>query len=937
MRPRRLVISAFGSYSGKTTVDFSKLGDHGLYLITGDTGAGKTAIFDALVFALYGETTTPGRGAKLLRSQYTDGDTETSVTLDFEFHGSSYRVERNPEYIYEKVNANGTVRAIRHPSRAVLNGPDGFNVAGYNEVTEAVKKLTGLDSREFSQIVMIAQGRFQELLTADTDTRNEIFRALFHTEHYRDLQERLRKEAIDLKDAVRDLRHDIAKRVSAVQSTEDSVHHSDLKEMQEKGDQLNFHEATALLEKIVIEDEYRLDQKGKDLIVLDERLLRIDEEIAHQKQLLQLFDHLTKASSHIPELTEARDRSKAELDEMLNSPRTIERLKEERKTGQESLPKFLEIERLGVLSKEAYAEADEIEEGTKEVADRISILEKRLHDDETMLEKVSGSDVTLVKAEESRREIRRTIDSFASAQSHYEELSATIHEYEDAVVRLKEDTAEFERISEVYHAILGMYLAGQAGILAEQLVDGYPCPVCGSTKHPRKAVKLAGVPDEDRLHDTEQQVNDARSKAELTARQCHSAKERIALLEKETTSLFESVGLHELSQDSLDRIIANKDHMSAKLSQEEARIAQLNEQVRTLNQLNERIPGLRSDLEEASKKLEAMNDRIRHLRQKADYEQNESKRLKANLPYASEHLARVTITRLTKEIEERELLLQNRRARAESDEKALEKACAGRDEVLLAIRNSGGTTREAAEEKLGKSVERKEYLQDERDKRQKEKEEITIRIGLNQPSLEEMIRTTAELDGKIERKGWIDELADVADSSLEGKEKITLEDYVQIKYFDRVLDRANQRLHFLSDGQYFLLRSRGGDASVHEALELNVLDRYTGKERTVRSLSGGESFLASLALALGLSDEVQSRTGIEIDTMFIDEGFGTLDTDAIRIAIRVLEKLSGENRLIGIISHVEELRQQIVNQILVTKELRTDGKSSGSQVEIIRG
>ena len=372
---------------------------------------------------------------------------------------------------------------------------------------------------------------------------------------------------------------------------------------------------------------------------------------------------------------------------------------------------------------------------------------------------------------------------------------------------------------------------------------------------------------------------------------------------------------------------------AAKTNAEE-QIADLKDRAERLTQLNERLPGIRSNINTAIAKLAELRERVVVLREKARYEFAEAERRKQEFPYPTEEEARRDVLVLTKEIEVRQKELDSRKAKAEADEQELMKVLSSRDAVQKNIDEKGGTTEEAAKERLDKLRARKAHFEKQKLDGQNEKEAINVRLALNQPALTSLVHTGKQLDEDIARKEWVDALTATANASLPDKDRFTLEDYVQIQYFDRIIDRANQRLHFLSDGQYYLIRSRQNNDELHEALELNVLDRYTGKERTVRSLSGGESFLASLALALGLSDEVQTQTGIAIDTMFVDEGFGTLDTEAIRTAIKVLEKLSGQNRQIGIISHVEELRERIPNQILVTKDLRTDGKSSGSMAEI---
>ena len=934
MRPVKLVISAFGSYSGKTELDLTRLGDHGLYLIFGDTGSGKTALFDAIVFALYGEASTPGRKPDMLRSQYADENEETYVQLDFEFKGEQYHIERNPDYVYEKIHHSGALRAIHHPERAVLVLPDGTALSGTEAVNAKIHELLGLSCEQFTQIVMIAQGRFQELLTASTEERNLIFRQLFHTELYKDIQEALQQESDRLTRRIRDHHHDIGRTVSGLKCTEDSVHYTDTQALIELGDAVDVKAASAQAEKIIVEDNYRLDQKTRDLEELDRRIASVEDGIRKYEHILQTYEHYNKANSRIPELTELRDQSAEHLKELLGEEEKIAALQQKFDLAKQSLPRYIELNRLYEIVEESKEEARKLEREADETEAALKLYQAQKDQDEKEQHSLEGADIAVLRANESILDMTRTIEQYEKTADRYQTLMDSRNTYDQYVEQLKNETKYFKQKTQEYHAILGAYLAGQAGILAEQLVDGHPCPVCGSTTHPRKAEKSVGTPSEDRVHDSEKVMNEARDAAEKTAREAHAVSERIAIETKEVEEAFAAAGAAEICDEAMKDIESRRQLLLQARENAEGELKARKAQADRLLQLNERLPEIREKIEEASKRLAQMRQRVISLGEKSKYTFAEAERLKKRFPYPTETEARRDMVLLTKAIEERQKELNRRKEKAAADQKALDKALAGVDEFRKSIEESGGSTFENARVQLETYQNRKEHLKEEKAVTQEEKEAINVRNALNQPALNALIHIGAELDQDIHRKEWIDSLNQTAGAHLNEGERITLEDYVQIKYFDRIIDRANQRLHFLSDGQYYLIRSRQKDASVHEALDLNVLDHYTAKERSVRSLSGGESFLASLALALGLSDEVQAQAGIAIDTMFVDEGFGTLDTEAIRTAIKVLEKLSGQNRQIGIISHVEELRERILNQILVTKDLRTDGTSSGSSAEI---
>ena len=936
MRPVRLSISAFGSYSVPTEIDFSQFGDHGLYLVTGDTGAGKTAIFDAITFALYGEASTSGRSQEMLRSQYAAESERTYVALDFEFHGSMYHIIRNPAYDYEQVNPNETVRVVHYPAQADLSGADGFRVTGVEEVNRAVYDLIGLDVHQFTQIVMIAQGRFQELLTADTESRSRIFRQLFQTEPYRMIEEKLRTDEKDLTRKISERRHDVGKAVDALSCGNNSPYEKELYRLKQFGDNADPAQSVVLAQWIIEEDASVLQKKEIEINVYDEKITRLNSRISRGEQVLQIFDHLKHAAARIPELTGKRDTSKASLDEMTTQVE-VTRMNILRKKADEterSMSKFLELSRMEQLAQECAAQAEEFKNKASALDGKISVLQGDLRNTVLAAEELRGSDSDLKQEEEKLREVRRGIVTYNRAKDRYQSYREAERSYEDLIEALKQENARFNRVSEEYHAILGAYLAGQAGILAETLIDGRPCPVCGSLDHPKRAVKSIGTPDEERVREAEAIMNNARDAAELGARHAHAAKERIEIEHREAEAAFRDAQMPGLTADAVNTLNSRINLLKMAAEESEGRIAGFREKAAKLEELTSRMPKIRKQIEDLVRQQNESRNRSETLRQKAEYESATAARMRSEFPFEKEETARIQLRTMRAQIEEYDRIVSERKKQFESDQKALEKAEAGRDEVLKTLQESGATTQSEKETELAK---RRAELNDARQKLlilRKEKEDITLRLGLNRQSLKSLDQLSQELQEFTARREWISRLADTADSGLKNKEKLTLEEYVQTAYFDRIIDRANQRLYYLSDGQYALIRSRGQSTESHDALELNVADRYTGKERSVRSLSGGESFLASLALALGLSDEVQNQTGIEIDTMFVDEGFGTLDTEAIRIAIRVLERLSGDHRLVGIISHVEDLRERIHNQIIVTKELKEDGTQSGSKIEI---
>ncbi len=940
MRPVKLSISAFGSYSEPTEIDFSRFNDHGLYLVTGDTGAGKTAIFDAITFALYGRSCTEGRSVDMLRSQYAPESEKTYVIMDFLFGGERYHIERSPEYDYENVNPNGTVRRVHHAEEARLFGPRGLISNGPKQTGRAIRELLRYDADQFSQIAMIAQGKFLELLTADTLRRNEIFRQLFHTDPYLTIQETLRRDEKRLTSRIAELKHDAGLAMASVQCEAESLLSEKTKAMIALKDEVRPYEAVLLVHDILLNDQNELKEKEQAIAETEEKQNQLNQKIARGEQILQLFEVYKKAEARLPELGELNNQAYAsfyELTDKLEVSR-IRRLKETLAGIERSLPKFHEYNRLRDLSVQSKEESERLAEEARGMEEAITEARLAIEQEQAEADSLKGTDVTLVKAEEHVREIRRGIVIYQRAAERYDDYREAVKNYDDTVEQLKQENARYHRLSEEYHAMLGAYLAGQAGILAEQLFDGRPCPVCGSTEHPDPAVKSIGTPDENRLHDAEENMNAARESAEKEARRAHAAKERIGLTRQEAEAAFREAEVTSLSEDAMNSIRRREELLSKARDTAEAEIAGYRTRAQRLKDLNMKLPMRQMEYDELIQKQTDLMHRSEAMKGKSEYELRSAEQMRKDFPFDREATARKQYKAISTDLENYEMDYRERKKKAEQAQQNYSKAVAGRDEIVKAIEETGVYGGIKGEQNL---VVELQTARADRDRASEElksmrsrTETLRVRIGLNEQASRRLDECGKVLSDAIDRRVWVAKLADTADSGVVNQGKFTLEEYVQTAYFDRIIDRANQRLHFLSDGQYALIRSRASDLQRHEALELNVSDRYTGKERSVRSLSGGESFLASLALALGLSDEVQCQAGIEIDTMFVDEGFGTLDQETIRIAIRVLERLSGNHRLIGIISHVEELRKQIPNQIIVTKQLNEDGTPSGSRVEI---
>ena len=938
MRPLKLTMSAFGPYSDLTVLDFSAFGDNGLYLITGDTGAGKTTIFDAITFALYGEASGDARSTSMLRSHYAKDDVDTFVELEFLFQEKKYVVRRNPDYVKTRVQKNGTVKEVKKAGDAELIYPDGTSIAHNRQVTKAVEELTGLDCRQFREIVMIAQGSFQELLTADTKTRNEIFRRLFHTAPYKTLQERLRADASSLNNAIGACRHDIAVSAASVRCDEHSSHAEELQQLQEKGESVLYGQAVSLIDAILEEDQ-KADAAYTEKIAGEDALMeQFSKKLGRLEQLNAVKKQMEEAQARLPQLENLRNQWTSGFRALSDSHEkdAIALLATKRNEREKSLGKYKEYTEKQEALKKDQAEAAGLDQKIRANEEQLTRRSAELETKNERVKTLDGVDVRCQEAQETLKEYQDGIARIDKAVEKVQEWKAAGTAYDAAVEQLKQDHAAYDRKTQTYHAMLNAFLAGQAGIMAENLEEGSPCPVCGSTVHPHKAERSMGTPSEDAVNDAERAMNTAGQTYKDSGSSCQAALARVDLTKKAAEEAVSEAGF-ELQEGDAAPLQEQRQVLSAQLQAGAQQARELAAQAEELKNFRIRIPQLHEEITLLNQKQMELTSRASALQASMESQQDALAELHRSLEFADEAEARRKLGELRNEIDARELKYETYRRNAEESEKNYAAQAARVEELQKGL---DAQTQGRADQIVSALEEGRKALQECTDRSnalQKEKDAVRARISVNAPAKDSIAEHGAHLEEITKQWQMVQSLADTADAGMKGKEKITLEDYVQMAYFDRIIARANTRLRVLSEGQYTLIRSESTGLRSHEALELDVIDHYSGRRRSVRSLSGGESFEASLALALGLSDEGQSRTGgIRIDTMFIDEGFGTLDAEALNQAVTVLEKLSGSSRLVGIISHVEELSSRIHRSIVVTKNLTNEeGKNSGSTAKVV--
>ena len=1216
MRPVYLKISAFGPYAGSVELDMEKLGTSGLYLISGDTGAGKTTIFDAIAFALYGEASGDSREAAMLRSKYAAPETPTEVTLTFIYDQKKYTVKRNPEYERPAKKGGGTTL---QKADAELTFPDGRVVTKTRDVNEAIYGILGVDRNQFSQIAMIAQGDFQKLLFAETKERQAIFRKIFRTEFYQVLQDRLRAESGALGKQYDAAKNSEDQYVRGIRCGEDSAEISALENGKSGG--LSFGETLEVIARIIAEDSTEEKKLSERIGSLDEKLAAVNALLQKEEGYQNLKKQLAAAESEWDRTAQKKEEKEAARNaERVRQPeqdaldgklvRLEAQLPEydrfETAAGEEKAFEKLILQETSERDRIAWekkalgedilkmkAERQTLEHAGERKAELSAGIERENRKKEKLTslmgeaeayrkisESLSASETDLRKAEtghKAQAEKCRVLDESAkkaegelellkdkpaeaerlqrlneNVESRAEGLTAaakcraafmTARDRKEAAQEAYRQAAEkSKKQTDDYDAGYLAFLNEQAGILAERLEEGEPCPVCGSRQHPQPAALSGKAPTEAELEKMKLASENAKAEAgtasrtagemlgealarrdtlvrqinlllgakkqnpseeragepgsakkederkdepqdELSngrqnglkdepqgglnkgrqnglkdepqdelpedwekrlrsmAREVQEERARLKTVMEETRQDLVKKGKLEAGRkkiiaetekekvllekteeklnaagrelSSLKGTAASRKEMLVRhageipelnLTDENAEIAQKEEILGFENKEGEYISGQAGEgtcsfgqtaeekyISEQSGETagneeykpwdaEVLEERIstllgscetalaalgkqadeedRHLQRKEELDglipKAELRQTKtdAKLSSANEQLAadiskmqelKKNLASFSEKLEFRSRAEAEKYARILAEKKndmknRAEKAEADFADAVKALAETGGRVAqlkgqlETAEkiDAFAAAAEKQGYIEEKAGIAAK-KDAVHARTVNNKEALKSIKKQAAECESLEEKWGWMKALSNTASGNIGGKEKIMLETYVQMHYFERVIARANSRFMIMSEGQYELTRQKSADnVRSQSGLELDVIDHYNGSERSVKTLSGGESFMASLSLALGLSDEIQSSAGgIRLDTMFVDEGFGSLDEEALGQAVRALGELTAGNRLVGIISHVAELKTRIDRQIVVTKE-----RTGGSRVRI---
>ena len=920
MRPNKLIMSAFGPYAGKVTVELDKLGQNGLYLITGDTGAGKTTIFDAITYALFGEASGDNRETSMFRSKYAEPETPTEVELYFTCNNKEYYIKRNPEYDRPKSRGEGFTS---EKANAELHFPDGRVVTKLKEVNNAVVEIIGIDRNQFTQIAMIAQGDFLKLLLASTDERKKIFQKLFKTQSYYVLQEKLKSESGKLSHEYDAIKSSIEQYINGIVCDEKNPCFTEV--CNAKDGDLTTEEIVELLEKLIADDEKSEKTISEEKEKLQKELDDIKARITKAEDILAAKTDLEKNEADLKSESEKETTLKEKLKAEEEKLPKVEEFTEKVAEIKALLPDYDELSEKQSLFNKNTNFIDESNENTEKAETKIKTLGEEITartEESKSLEKIGEEKLKLETEKKKQQEekeklekLDKDIDDAKKQRIKYEEATASYIQKQEKAELLDTELKEKTRI----------YFEAQAGILAETLEANKPCPVCGSTTHPQIATKPVDVPTKEELDNLQDRLNDANEVANNARTEAGKLKgasdEKEESVKKEISSLLGDVSL----DDAKSVIAVRVSDIDSLVDELDKKLTEAQTKIERKEELDERIPEKTSALETAKEDLSKLKDDV-----KAKTVENEAlgKRiaeLTKKLTFATKTEAENQITALKKEAEEIQKAYDDVLKDVNDNKEKLVSLKSAKEEILKRI--GSGTDVDLEKEK-----ENKQLLEEKQSDLDDKSKTVHSRKTSNQSSLDNILIKLDEIKAVEEKWTWMKALSNTANGNLSGKEKVMLETYIQMTYFDRIINRANTRFMVMSGGQYELKRRKEAENNRSQSgLELDVIDHYNGTERSVKTLSGGESFKASLSLALGLSDEIQSSAGgIKLDTMFVDEGFGSLDDESLAQAIKALSSLAEGNRLVGIISHVSELKDKIDKQIVVKKE-----KTGGSNITIV--
>ena len=1007
MKPISLTIEAFGPYRDSVTLDFNELQDHSMFLIAGPTGAGKTSILDAMVYALYGEPSGEVRKTDAIRSDFAEPHRMTRVDFSFAIGDAQYRVERLPKQMVAK--KRGTGMREQNASATVYEKKDGeWKVIATSAaaIRDTIQQIIGFRKDQFLQVVLLPQGEFRKLLVASTSEREELLHTLFRTELYRKLQEVL-KTAYD--EAKAGVEENLTKQTAFIQSIphDGATPMLTIEHVRELLANRGSHrdtlaidrdEAVNMVEQFnVLRNQWSLYNQAQQS--LTEATLKLDLVKARETERINLNEKVQFLNSLAPthELYKQYIEKQAvlkTLEQALSDAEKRVKLATQHETkclevysGLEGQAESIQAKRTTLAQFQQQAEKfDELDVLKKEFSTLHSSLEEfDSKKSEDALAKQRELVETLENDLESSRKQLQDKNKFLEATPVIQGQLNDLHRYSELLEEISKVQKEIDdkgqtlvsldeivQVAKVHlERLEHLMQEGLAFELVHLVVDNEPCPVCGSTDHPQLAAKPEIYPTKDEIEEAriardaalQKQASEVGQQKTLVIRLDELTKQvdaqvstlklsidgfsekKFASVQQDLLAKMEQLTALRGKSELLSKTIADKEH-KLKVARDKLATLELahNELLKNLHDLEIRISSVQANIDALSKTLPTTNmaawqKQLESLDSDITVYDEQVKVGKTNLDAAREQLnaKRGRLETLSSQVKEEtknfNLMYKNYTqslqtiSLAEDDfvealrdikeietyrtqlhalDEAFNKAQAVYDAALKATETVVKPSETVSDEIYATAVAHRDTLVGNLAAWDKETKHIKTTLN----SLEELETAMGEAREKVK---FLSRLNDLANGGEQGFKNVTFERYVLGAILDEVVYAANLRLQKMSRNRYSLERSDyTGGGRGKQGLDLAVMDAFTGQSRPANTLSGGETFLASMALALGLADVIQSYAGgIHMDTMFIDEGFGTLDPDTLELAMETLVQLQSSGRLIGMISHVPELKSRI--------------------------
>ena len=929
MRPLKLSFESFNSYANKTSIDFEDFSSNGIFLITGPTGSGKTTIFDAIKYALYGEASGEDRKNISNFSDFANLGSQSSVTFEFLHRGVKYRIERIASYQVSKKNKTPESDKKTPNKKTTVNfyqlidGEEKLLASNATKVNEEVQNLLGIDKNQFSQIVMIAQGDFSKILTAKGSDREILLRNIFNTEVYQQLQERLKADTSQLE---KKHENNLATAKNALQD----INLNDQEQSDKVLEYLN-NEKTILshLDEIRTFIEEQNSALNKEAHSLDSKTIKLSNRKDALTGYLAQLESNQKIKDQISTCNEYLDLHKPILDQKKSAYLEAKKNESEIEKLRSDITKLEEkMHRYDSASKQVESielEISKLDSQLLEHKQQIELLEKKSAETQTLQNELKEKKQRLEENSNKLTEIERLISEIEQTVKRKENADVYSEKLDEEQIALEELSIKYNQSEEAYQSAEQKFNAAQAGILASKLIEGSPCPVCGSIHHPQIASLSNNVPSETEIKKLKNAMESIRQKKQKQSEAAATSKTKFDFENNEFKQSFTHVlsAVHLIDEfknvDSFEELmyanevlIQQKSAIESQNKEKEILESRINKTDIDLKNIEENKTETNNSIQELTDCLNLRNGALLSIKNSGDLVDIDKIKICHDNAVARWEILSNQLHQSKEEFDKESFEFENQKSFCQKLKNQIDNTlCIDPSDLKNQIQEID-IKQQGIRNKIT---------------------EINRMININESPLNRIKRIYNDAITTEKKYNTTKTLHDFVSGASSNSEfgRISLENYVQRTYLQRVIEAANNRLAVMTDSQFVLKTKGDRKYKKNDYLELEVTDLYTGKDRDVKSLSGGEKFMTSLALALGFSDVIQQDAGgIQLDSMFIDEGFGTLDSETLEQALRLLDQLStNSNTLVGIISHVEELKNRIPQQIVVSKDL------SGSSLEVV--